>query len=738
MNLGRATSSSALRALRCGVVLSLVATTGAVAQLKPVVEPPPVVMDPLVVGVLRTDEHYDETGMGGPAAELSDPPFSNDLVSTSADEEDDASAAVNAEMQAIAAVNPIDLAAGVSRVDVRGFPTPRLRNGFTQSGIPEILNPERTEIIQGPLTPVTGRGAPGGIQNFVTPRPRTKAYGRLSASANTGNAQSLRFETGAPLVPRKSWYRLAASWSHKDGPQDFAHRDTRSLSGSLTVRKSAAASFMVQVDYLEMDANIAPGLPEYRPTRTAKVAGPYRELETFNVAGPNAGLRKRVASASVHYEGQPTRALNLRAGVQAFMREVDEDRWTTGQYLLDTQVFGGTREPQHFEQPLKAFVAQADATLRFVAMGADHKLLASVAHSLVDYERLQRGLDAAGRNALPADVRTFDPYAPNFFRPTYDPELFRRVITDRSETTGYTTVVVSERAAFAHGRLVATLGLRSDFVAFELEDRRPGAVFSTVKDNTTQTTWHAGANLLVSPSRLLLFANMSTAFQPSTRVDARTGQLQGNDTTRGVELGAKGLFLDRRLNLTALAYAFANENISRRNPLYNDPILDAQLTQPELVGAGEEEFTGGSLNFRGQVTPQWTLSGRAAYARAVTTRSPDLPEEEGRALTRIPRYNFSLQNRYAFPAGPWQGLSMGLGLVYLADYVHSYESASRDYLEYPAYTLASFNAGYRWRQGKREHALGLTCANLLDRDLLASHARVGAGRELGVNYSLRY
>ncbi len=699
---------------------------------------PPVLMDALLVDALGTDERYDPTGMGGPEAELTDPPFSNDLLAPVSEGEDDPAGPVNAEVQAIATVNPVDLAAGTSRVDVRGFPTPRLRNGFTQSGIPEILHPERTETIQGPLTPVTGRAAPGGIQNFVTPRPRAKAYGRFSASATTEASRSLRFETGAPLVPKKAWYRLAAAWSRKDGPQDHAYRESFGLSGSLTWRHSATASFMVQVDYAEMDANIAPGLPEFRPTRTAKVVGPYRPLADFNAAGPNAGLRKQVASASVQYEGQPTRALTLRAGLQAFSRRIEEDRWTTGQFLLDREVFGGTREPQRHEQPLDALAAQADATLRFVAAGADHKVLASLAHSHVDYERLQRGLDAEGRAALPADVRTFDPYSPNYYRPAYEPSLYRRVITDRTETTGYTTFALSERAAFAHGRFVATLGLRADFVDFALEDRRPGAVFPTVQDRVSQTTWHAGANILVSPSRLLLFGNASTAFQPSTRVDARTGQLQGNDTTRGLEVGAKGLFLERRLNVTALLYAFANENISRRNPLYNDPILDANLTQPELVAAGEEEFTGGSLEFRSQLSRGWSVSGRAAYARAITTRSPDLPEEEGRQLSRIPRFTFSLQPRYAFNDGRLRGLSLGLGVVHVSDYVQSYESSSREFLAFPSYTLASFNAGYRWVEARRTHALGLTCANLLDRDLLASHARVGAGREVGLNYSLSY
>lgn len=714
----------------------MVASVG--AQPRPLKEAPPLEMDPLLVPVAREDATYDSTGMGGPDAERVEPPFSNDLIAGSEEESDELLSDVNAELQAVASVSPVDLAAGVSRVDLRGFPTPRLRNGFTQSGIPEILHPERTEVIQGPLTPVTGRAAPGGIQNYVTARPRSQPLRRLTVGINSGDLRTVRFDTTAPLVPKKAWYRFSLSGLRKDGPQEFARRDVVSVDGAITVRHSASASTMLQVDYQQMDANAAPGIPEYRPTRTAKVVGPYLPLATFNAGGPKAGLKKRIVSTSLHYEGQPTRTLNLRAGLQAFVRSLDEERWTTGQYLLDTGKFGGTREPQHYEQPLRALAGQVDATWRFAVAKSDHKVLASLAHSRVGYDRLQRGLEPVERNALPAGVRSFDPFEPNYFHPAYDPALYRRIITDRAETTGYTQAMISERAAFAQGRVVMTAGLKADWVELELEDRRAGAVRPMVSDRTSQVTWHAGANYLIRPNQLLVFANASTAFQPSTRVDARTGQLQGNDTTRGLEVGAKGLFLDRRLNLTALVYTFANQNISRRNPLYNDPILDAQLTQPELVASGEEEFTGATLDVRGQVTARWSVSGRAGYTRAVTTRSPDLPEEEGRALSRIPRYTLALQNRYAFTQGRWSGLSLGLALVHIGDFVQNYESSAREYLAYPAYTLTSLSAGYRWRAGKRQHAVGLSCSNLLDRDLLASHARVGAERQVGLNYALTY
>jgi iron complex outermembrane recepter protein len=690
----------------------------------------------LLVEATRDDDDYDDTGFGGQDAEREDPPFSNSLIGGWWREEADHVQDLQAEMTRVATADPIELATGVGRANLRGFPTPRLRNGFVQQGIPEVLDVQRTETIQGPLTQVTGRAAPGGIQNLMTARPRPRPFRQLRLDVNTDGTRAARYETHAPLVPRKSWYRLAVNGSQRDGPQAHAYRDQFGLHGSLAVRHSAKASTLFQFDLTQLDANVAPAIPEFRATRTGKIAGPYLPLADFNSAGPNAGLLKRVAHASVQFEAQRTATFGYRASVQGFTRDLVERRWTLGQFLLDQGVFGGNREPFQLEQPLHALAAQFDAQWRVTWAGTDHRILASLAHQQVEYERLQRGLTATERAALPLDVRVFDPFAPNYFRPAYRPDTFQRFIADRTEVTGYSTLFLSDRAAWSQGRLVTTLGVRADRVELELEDRRPNAPFAETRTTTAQGTWHGGVNYLAIPNRVLLFTNVSTAFYPSTRVDARTAQLQGNATTRGLEFGARGVAWDERVNFSTLIYALKNQNISRRNPLYNDPIQDANLTQPELVAAGEEEFVGGVLDVHTRLTPQWTMSGRAGYTRAVTTKSPDLPEEVGRRLTRLPAQTLSVNTRYAFAEGPWQGLSLGASLVHLGDYVQTYERTDRELLTYPDYTVLSLNAGYRWRKGKQNHSLSLNLRNALDRDLLSSHARVDAARELGMNYNL--
>jgi iron complex outermembrane receptor protein len=258
-------------------------------------------------------------------------------------------------------------------------------------------------------------------------------------------------------------------------------------------------------------------------------------------------------------------------------------------------------------------------------------------------------------------------------------------------------------------------------------------------DRVAQVTRHFGLNYQAIRNRLLVFANTSTAFEPSTRVDARTGRIQGNETTLGYEAGMKGLFLNRKITATLLLFRFYNQNISRRNPLYDDPIADANQTQPQLVAAGEERFTGATLDLKAQITPTWSFTGRYTYTEAITTRSPDLPEEIGRPLTRLPRTTLGMSTRYAFTRPALKGLWVSGSANYVGSYVAYYESASRAYLAYPGYTLLGVNTGYSWKVKKTvTHNVGLGLRNALDRDLLATYARPGAGRELVANYTLLF
>jgi iron complex outermembrane receptor protein len=699
-----------------------------------------VVLDRVDVQARPDDKGFDSTGMGSYEHQLRDPAFSNDMISADAIEDDAAALELVHELAHIATPAAVDLATGDSRVGLRGFPTPLLTNGFVRMGGIDVLNTARTVIIQGALVPVLGRGAPGGIQDYWTNRPRTARSQRFDYTVTDLQRQSALVELHGLAVPKRAWHRIAADWSRKEGPETHAASDVRSVNGALTWRHGPAASTLFSVDYTQTHATAAPAIPEYRVAAGQKIVGPWLPLAGFNALGPEAGVRRRSVVGNIIVDAQPHPKLALRAGLETWWRRIEQDRFTNGLLNLATRRFEGTREPLHSEQPQTAHVGRIELTGRFSLRRTEHKLMLALGHTVATYERFERALAVADRNALPASVRIFDPAAPDYSRPAYSPARYNRILTDRRERTRYTAVEVSERIGFDRGRTVVTSGLRRDFVGLKLHDRRAGLAphLAHVADTVGELTWHTGVNYQAIPSRLLLFATTSTAFNPSTRVDARTGRIQGNETTGGHEVGAKLRFAERKIDVTTSFFTFANQDISRRNPLYGDPVQDANHTQPQLVAAGEERYTGGKIEGSWRLRPTLTVTFRGSYVRAVTTASPDLPEEVGRELTRFPPYNLGVAASYGFPAGKLKGLSLSGTWAYISGFIAAYEDRVRYRLDYPGYATTAVSASYPVRRGKFTHTTAVSVRNVFATDLLAKLHRLGAGREVSATYRLMW
>lgn len=701
---------------------------GSIVGHAQVPEDPPVVLDLLRVDG-AADEDYDPTGMGSFEEQMRDEPFSNDLIRlVDFADEGGLTLDMSSELAIVANPSPADRIASEDRLNLRGFPTPVLRNGFIRVGLPETLNTQRTIVIQGALVPVLGRAAPGGIQDIHSARPRPKAQRRLDLTFTSKDRQRVMFETTGPVVPKKSWQRVAVDWQRREGPEQFVQEESLNVSTSLTWRHSRTASTMVSADFRDINARVTPGIPEYRPAGGGLIAGPYLPLAYFNANGPDAGVRRRSAVVGVQFDGQPTRQLAFRANAEAWWRNIEQERFTTSVLSLDTGQFEGTREPRHIEQPQRAVVTQLELTSRFRAFKAEHKLMAAASHTWGEYGREDRALPTAMRDALPLSVRRFDPWNPDYFRPAYDPSTYSRIVTDRLETTRYGSIEVSDRMAFARGRWVASAGLRYDTVDLTVNDRRVNATRPWLADTVAQLSYHGGLNWQVAPGKLLGYASVSTAFNPSTRVDARTGRIQGNETTLGYEVGVRGRLRKPAVDYSAGGFLLFNQDISRRNPLYDDPVADPNQTQPQLVAAGEERYQGARVDVRWQIAKPVTFVVRSVYLRAVTTASPDIPQEIGRPITRLPDLTSTMQLRYRSTAktGGWFGTATW---QYIGGFVANYEDTRRAFREYPGYGLVHTNFGHAWRGKKQTVELDAGVRNIFDRDLLASHARVNAGRE---------
>jgi iron complex outermembrane recepter protein len=627
-----------------------------------------------------------------------------------------------------------EVTAGPGARAPRGFTTPRLRNGFGQAGIPESVAISGGQMITGMLATHFGRSAPGGLVN-VTPsrptnRPRRSVDLRVSSRAEVG----LRYSKVGPLLGKRAAHRTLLDLSTRDGPQDFAYQD--SAAAVLSVAwKAKETSFGLEIEGAASNANRPGGIPRFRPSLGEKIQGPYVPLKSFNPQGPHAQHQRESASVALLAERTLSDRWTLRAGSQLWGRSVDDHRFIVGQYLLDQGVFSGTREPRR-EQLQEWTAAQAVQAI-FTDPKAEvvHRLVLGAEASHARGSRDQRALSPAARAALPESVRILDPLDPDWQMPPFDPELYSRVLADRRDRTNFVSLYGHDRVTFGGGRHLVSGGLRWDQVRAVIEDRRATAVVPRATSNSGRVSHHLGSATQVWPGKVAAFANYSTAFQPRRAVDVRTGRIQGNETTEGIEAGVRFQHRPAGLSGSASLYRLWNQNITRINPLYNDPVADPNGVQPQLVSSGEERFTGAELQARWDFIENWSLSSRSTWTKAITTRSPDLPQEIGRQLGGIPEFASMVGLNYRRELENGRRFDLGLSAVWVGEHIWVNESRNQAEIMQSPHTLAVLNAGYSWRTGRQAYRWTLTARNLLNEDLAAKTGRAGLEPSVDLGFS---
>jgi iron complex outermembrane receptor protein len=124
--------------------------------------------------------------------------------------------------------------------------------------------------------------------------------------------------------------------------------------------------------------------------------------------------------------------------------------------------------------------------------------------------------------------------------------------------------------------------------------------------------------------------------------------------------------------------------------------------------------------------------------RAITTASPDIPEEVGRQLTRMPPMNAGAAVSYSFAPGKLAGTSVSASYAYISAYTAYYEDRNRFRLDYPGYGQMALSVSRSITKKPLTHQVSLSVRNLLNLDMLASQARAGGQREFTAGYRILF
>lgn len=643
--------------------------------------------------------------------------------------------------------------AGTGVFVLRGIQnTSNFKNGVLGGFVYGPASVERVEVVKGSNASVYGQTEPTGLINTITKQANLdRRETSLSGAIGTDNYHRWNLDTNIPVVDDKFGIRIAAQQLHTEHKRSpfFFHR-RNNVYGTARLQITDDTWVSASIDHVHSRVQV-PGLAAFvlgpGNVRLGVLGlGEYREHFGFDQFGPasineiwvnNADLQlhhrfNEIFSARVYLatENRKQRQFRVQGG--------GNWRATTEEYV-PRRGFTARSDPRRDG-------AQVDLLSHFWTGPVEHKLLITLDY-LNDYNL--GVLQLRRQPTLPA--LTFDnPVYYNFDQTYYhhDPDFFNFVMRDadvRNKAQGF---LISERAAFMNGRLIAMAGIRYDQVETDTTDRQRPAGDQRTYIKESDTTYQTGLLYRVTPE-VSLYASYSESFTPqrSETVIDINGQPFSPFRGRGFDAGVKASLRENTMNFTIGVFDVSKDNIGR--PATDE--LGDRLISPggfEYFISGEQSSRGFELDYNITPVPGVTFFGNYAYIDAKWSKVPDmrhLPPNlslEGVPPARTPTHSLAFGNRISLDRIGARGLSVRYGIIYTGETIvaDNIRDADDNFFYAPSITRVDAGMTYNIRRGgdsNVRHRFDINVKNLFDREYLVNR-RPGDKRTFIGTYTLSF
>jgi iron complex outermembrane receptor protein len=289
-------------------------------------------------------------------------------------------------------------------------------------------------------------------------------------------------------------------------------------------------------------------------------------------------------------------------------------------------------------------------------------------------------------------------------------------------------------------RLALTGSVRQDWAEYDRQQplsNDPDLRAATGK--TDKLTYSLGANYHFVPRQLVGYVSYGTGFDPAPQTDPNTGEIMGNRTSGGVEIGFKGVLLHDGFSYTVSAFEVEQQNEVTDNPA-NPGGVDPSL--PRYVAGGSTKGRGLSIDLSGRVTENLTLLGNIAWTDIWISENAANPALVGTYPTGnlgMPARTGALAARYSFKTGVLKGLNLGLNYQYYEKYIRILGTATSSDLVLPSRNEWGALASYTVRLNRKlSTVFSLNVTNLFDERKITVAAFSPPGREFRFTTSLKY
>lgn len=532
----------------------------------------------------------------------------------------------------------------------------RLPVGYTA----DFANIDRIEIVKGPAAAVAGRGAPGGLINYVTKRPLFGTQ-RAEASVVVGSDNYLRgqVDLNVPLSPESK--KAAARFILEDTHSDFwragsAEIKSLSITPSVRAKLSDKVEVIVEAEYTDQE-------------RPNDFGMPYNTLDRqwtsfdYSVSEPWAVRTEEFIGgwASVNY--QPTSWLTLRQQFSTVQRHTHQNFvWTDsinraaagdGSGFAAGEIYF-KRHLNDNEYDNKAVNAQGDAVFNFRFPAARIS-----SQTMVSYEWQRASYDIVQNTAALTPISLNNPIYGN--APTN-----YAFVSSTQEDLDLFSYMASEQLGFFDDRVIASASWRHD--ESDGIQRKNRATGVTTQDPASEVS-HPRYGLVVKPwEHVSLYGVYSESADPISTTyrfsqiaptDPRNSVLTIDLHTELKEVGVKSDLFDGRLMGTLAFYQIqrfgGTYQTALDGPAQSDPATAGLL---ETIISPAAESKGVELELTATISRKLMLYGSFQRMQTRSFNGTRWLEFRG-----VPHWSASFYANYDFRRGAPVGFMVRAGTI---------------------------------------------------------------------------
>lgn len=576
------------------------------------------------------------------------------------------------------------------KFNVRGIQqTYSLRNGFRRYGPNDTSAAAQVEVVKGPAGLLYGQVFPGGVVNVVSKKPLP--FHQYTVEARYGSYGSYRLGTdfGGPLNKDKSLrYRVIYAYEEWDSFVEFYQRRIQAFVPSFSwaptdwiqftfeferyIRnEDAPHAGMIALNVADLEQAIANpedpfGIVDGPFDSTVVRVGEKTGLATylprsFNTNGPGTYNDYDSYTYNLYTDIRLADWLQFRSAVLYY----DYDKEYYANFVNHTMRTGldFVGRASFSRSGNEVFQTQNDFNVEFETGPASHKILLGVEtyRDRFSNETAQEGPGSADRSQyyvrLPnpynvtrdwaLEFRFVNPIA-DFSRSPRPDDLGEIELAGNRETSGY-AAYFTDQISLMEERLRLIAGAR--YERYETAD------FITNREDSEDAVTYQGGILYDLTESWSFFSSYSESFYRNEFFTqfadpSQIGKLAPPQRGEGVDLGFKFESPGGRWAGTISWF-----DLSQTDILINT--RDA-AGNPRQVLAGERTSTGVEFDFHFAPAEGWQILLNYAYTDAEDVDS-------GLEFPNVPEHQGSIWSRYEFTEGPFEGLYLGGGALYMGD-----------------------------------------------------------------------